>query len=62
MECPGGGGWGNPIERNPEAVLTDVIEGKVSLKRAKDTYGVVIREDLTIDINATEQSRSLANA
>ena len=62
LECPGGGGWGNPIERNPEAVLTDVIEGKVSLKRAKDTYGVVIREDLTIDINATEQSRSLANA
>ncbi|MDP6180897.1 MAG: hydantoinase B/oxoprolinase family protein [Desulfatiglandales bacterium] len=41
----GGGGWGNPYERDPESVLTDVIKGYVSLESAKKDYGVVIREE-----------------
>ena len=39
---PGGGGYGPPLERDPELVLQDVIQGKVSLQRARDVYGVVI--------------------
>ena len=39
---PGGGGWGNPFEREPEKVRWDVLEGLVSIERAKEFYGVVI--------------------
>jgi N-methylhydantoinase B len=39
---PGGGGWGNPKERNPQSVLRDVIIGLVSIERAKSVYGVDI--------------------
>jgi N-methylhydantoinase B len=38
----GGGGWGNPFEREPEAVLADVVDGYVSIDRAREDYGVVI--------------------
>jgi N-methylhydantoinase B len=38
----GGGGYGPPSEREPELVLRDVLEGKVSVERARDVYGVTI--------------------
>lgn len=38
----GGGGWGNPKERDPEKVRQDVINGIVSIKSAEEDYGVVI--------------------
>ena len=38
----GGGGWGDPLEREPELVQRDVIEGKVSLAAAREEYGVVL--------------------
>jgi N-methylhydantoinase B len=38
----GGGGWGDPLERETELVERDVIEGKVSLAAARDDYGVVL--------------------
>lgn len=38
----GGGGWGNPLEREPESVLADVRDGLVSIERARDVYGVEI--------------------
>ena len=41
---PGGGGWGEPKDRDPEAVRRDVREGFVSRQRAKDAYGL---EDAT---------------
>jgi N-methylhydantoinase B len=37
----GGGGWGNPLERNPEHVANDVREGYISPEKAAD-YGVVL--------------------
>ena len=40
----GGGGWGDPLEREPELVQRDVIEGKVSPAAARDDYGVVLIE------------------
>jgi N-methylhydantoinase B len=39
---PGGGGFGDPLERDPLKVLSDVINGLVSLKSAQDDYGVII--------------------
>lgn len=43
----GGGGWGNPLDRDPEAVVTDVLDGYVSSEAAADIYGVVIHADHT---------------
>lgn len=39
----GGGGYGDPLERDPAEVLEDVIDGYVSVSRAAKDYGVVIR-------------------
>lgn len=38
----GGGGWGDPFEREPERVRRDVLEGFVSVRGARDDYGVVV--------------------
>ncbi|MEE2971246.1 MAG: hydantoinase B/oxoprolinase family protein [Pseudomonadota bacterium] len=55
----GGGGWGNPLERNPDSVRKDVAEGLVSIGAARRDYGVVLDEvDLTIDHSATEIQRA----
>lgn len=40
----GGGGFGDPLERHPQEVLDDVIDGYVSIGRAAADYGVVITE------------------
>ena len=38
----GGGGYASPLDRDPEAVLRDVRDGKVSPERAREVYGVAI--------------------
>jgi N-methylhydantoinase B len=38
----GGGGWGDPLEREPELVLADVLDRKVSVEAARERYGVVV--------------------
>jgi N-methylhydantoinase B len=53
----GGGGWGDPLERDPEAVRSDVREELVSRDAAFAHYGVVLRDDLTLDEGATRQRR-----
>lgn len=59
----GGGGLGDPLERNPKRVLEDVIDGYVSIHRARKDYGVVIKVvdeeilDYRIDATATEKER-----
>ena len=58
MQTPGGGGYGDPFERDPEAVLDDVRCEKVSLDRAREVYGVVINpETWTVDIQETSKLR-----
>ena len=57
----GGGGWGDPLLRDPNAVLDDVWDEYVSIDAARDEYGVVITgslEDMTLalDDDATAQS------
>jgi N-methylhydantoinase B len=61
----GGGGWGDPFERDPERVLRDVRDGYVSIEGAARDYGVVVEGDpdedpegLTIDLEATADLRS----
>jgi N-methylhydantoinase B len=51
---PGGGGWGSPVERPVAQVRDDVLDGFVSLKSAREDYGVVLRAgDVSIDEAAT---------
>ena len=42
IETTGGGGWGDPLDRDPELVALDVLQGKVSEQAARDEYGVVL--------------------
>ena len=56
---PGGGGWGDPLERDPTAVRRDVANEKVSVAKAKELYGVVIdTETLDLDEEATRKRRA----
>ena len=57
-----GGGYGDPLDREPERVLVDVLEGWETRQKAKDVYGVVFTgeiddETLTIDAAATATRR-----
>jgi N-methylhydantoinase B len=56
--CCGGGGYGDPLDREPERVIADVREGYVSRERSRDVYGVEIDERLTLDAPATDQRRA----
>ncbi|MCK6449295.1 MAG: hydantoinase B/oxoprolinase family protein [Alphaproteobacteria bacterium] len=56
---PGGGGWGDPLERDPEAVLADVRRGFVSAEAAARDYGVVVRAG-RLDAAATAARRQAA--
>lgn len=61
----GGGGVGDPLTREPERVLFDVVEERVSIGKARETYGVVIREGWPLpelDAAATEDLRSTMRA
>jgi N-methylhydantoinase B len=57
IRTTGGGGWGDPVERDPALVLRDVRWGKVSRGAARDDYGVVIEDD-TVDQAATARERA----
>jgi len=54
----GGGGWGDPLARDPAAVRADVQEEFISAQSAREDYGVVLRDDLSIDELATERLRN----
>lgn len=59
IELAGGGGFYPPQERDPEAVLWDVLNGQVSLETARDVYGVAV--DLArekVDYEETKRLRS----
>jgi N-methylhydantoinase B len=55
---PGGGGWGDPTDREPDRVARDVAEGLVSRERAASVYGVEIAADGSVDAAATERRRA----
>ena len=63
VETAGGGGWGEPFERDPAAVQADVLEGYVSLRSAREDYGVEIDPNtLSVDVEATARRRAAARA
>ena len=53
---PGAGGYGDPLERDPELVLEDVLDEKLTADYARREYGIVI-EDGRLDLPATERLR-----
>lgn len=54
----GGGGYGNPLEREPDRVLADVRDGKVSIESALADYAVVINERTSsVDVERTNHLR-----
>jgi N-methylhydantoinase B len=53
----GGGGWGDPLDRDPELVRADVSEELVSRLAAREHYGVVFYGDLAVDQEATKKLR-----
>jgi N-methylhydantoinase B/oxoprolinase/acetone carboxylase alpha subunit len=58
IKLPSGAGYGDPRERDPEAVLDDVLDDLLSVADARADYGVVINpESLTLDRGATERLR-----
>jgi len=59
----GAGGWGNPLDRDVSMVLDDVRNEKVSAKRAREVYGVVINEHtMEVDIVKTQKLRKTIKA
>jgi N-methylhydantoinase B len=58
IRLAGGGGHGNPYRRDPEAILADVLEDKMSIEHARRAYGVVVAgSPLAVDANETERLR-----
>ena len=61
VRTPGGGGYGDPLQRSIDAVLEDVRLERYSLAQARDFYGVVLFKrdgSLFVDEGATSESRS----
>ena len=56
MHPAGGGGYGNPLERDPARVVADVEAEYVSVESARDDYGVVV------DPNTVELDKAATNA
>jgi N-methylhydantoinase B len=54
MQSGGGGGFGDPLERDPARVAHDVKEGYVSAEAARDDYGVITSTEGILDERATE--------
>jgi N-methylhydantoinase B len=64
----GGGGLGDPLDRDPDTVCEDVIDGYVSIERARKDYGVVVREidaelcEFEVDREQSERERQRIRA
>jgi N-methylhydantoinase B len=58
MDAAGGGGYGNPYERDPQRVRTDVLNGYITIEKAKEDYGVIIDPTtMMVDTKATARLR-----
>ena len=63
LKLPGGGGYGDPLERDPELVRRDVEDGLVSPSAPLEAYGVVLTDaehGFVVDEEATARSRAEA--
>ena len=53
----GGAGYGDPLDRDPELVRADVLDGKVSRQSAHEAYGVVLNAESGVDEVSTKERR-----
>jgi N-methylhydantoinase B len=61
VQSSAGGGWGDPLRRDPDAVLADVLDGIVSPEAALNVYGVVLASDgRAVDHAGTRRRRASA--
>jgi N-methylhydantoinase B len=60
VRTTGGGGWGDPLERDPGRVAADVRDGKVSVEAATSDYGVVVRD--AVEGNGTARDAAVGAA
>ena len=58
MHWQGGGGYGDPLFREPDAVAKDVRDGYVSADAARELYGVVLDDAVEVDTSATDARRT----
>lgn len=57
MEAAGGGGWGDPLDREPERVMADFEDGMISHAAMTDVYGLVLDPSGAVDAEATATRR-----
>jgi len=57
-----GGGYGDPLTRPERDVLEDVLDGYISVERAKNDYGVIITPALELDSAATAERRGASGS
>ncbi len=62
LEMPGGGGFGDPLERDPQKVASDVLNGLVSAAAAARDYAVVLTAEGAVDSDATARARQQRTA
>ncbi|WP_326553531.1 hydantoinase B/oxoprolinase family protein [Micromonospora sp. NBC_01813] len=62
MESAGGGGWGDPLTRDPDQVATDVAEGYLTVDEARERYGVTCDDVGGHDPEATDAHRRQSHA
>jgi len=58
MKLPGGAGFGNPLDRDPEQVAEDVRNGVITPASARTDYRVALHEDGSLDLETTANLRS----
>jgi N-methylhydantoinase B len=61
METSGGGGYGDPLDRDPDHVARDVVDGTITSDVAERAYGVVLAGDV-VDLAATRKHRDVLRA
>jgi N-methylhydantoinase B len=58
VSTPGGGGYGDPYQRDPVLVVQDLVRGYYSRDQARELFGVMVTDDLVLDETATAELRA----
>ena len=58
MNCQGGGGYGDPILRDPQSVAQDLADGLISESAIRDIYGVVLSDNGNVNQEDTDRLRA----
>ena len=62
LETPGGGGYGAPEDRDPQAVMRDIALGYIDAKSATQNYSVALDSDGGLDVDETQNLRNKVQA